>query len=591
MHKSYKSIEYKLHESLVQIEEAFKWLDFDQEQLSAIRESKELLKTKKYTIAVMGEFKRGKSSLINSLLGAKILPADSTPATATINRITYRPEPKVTVTYNSGSVDEIRMEELADYVTKLTPQGEARAMSIQEATVYFPTVICQNHVDIIDTPGLNDDERMTRITIGMLQDVDAVLVPIHARSPFSETEKRFVCQLLESENIHDIMFVVTFIDQLDEEDYEYDTFLNDIKKRIRQGVFAELEKTKKGPDVLKRAHACLDNCSICGVSSTLALKYFVTNNRELLKKSRFEEFKAELMRVTTAKQVENAAARTLRTLRTAISFSGEQNKKILLRLQTQQRSVEQMQAALQQYCNAALKQLDQIFAKNYEALNTCGRGLFPLKSAMMQEFIRRLSAVRENEHQTIHEALKAALPACDALAENAIAAAVLSVAKQLEKDAALFQAFRAQTLGTGFDTISSFADGKFEQTDVSMRLHTQHAFKSLHFEWNKSPIPAVPDLAAVSPIETVIGAVDVSVNRLVADFDGCVSSIRMRWFSFVQEELACLKASAFETLNQQSTALDMHTKAQQRNFAQFTQESARILSESEAMLAELAQDA
>ena len=89
----YRSVEYRLHECLVQMQELLSILGFDQTLLDSIQDCKELIKNKQYQIAVMGEFKRGKSSLINALLGAKILPADATPTTATIIRITYGTTP------------------------------------------------------------------------------------------------------------------------------------------------------------------------------------------------------------------------------------------------------------------------------------------------------------------------------------------------------------------------------------------------------------------------------------------------------------------------------------------------------------------
>ena len=42
-----------------------------------------------FQVAIVGEFKRGKTSLINALLRRRVLPADVVPTTATLNRITY----------------------------------------------------------------------------------------------------------------------------------------------------------------------------------------------------------------------------------------------------------------------------------------------------------------------------------------------------------------------------------------------------------------------------------------------------------------------------------------------------------------------
>ena len=229
MATEYQSVEYRLHECLVQMQDMLSVLNFDQSLLDALQECKNLIKNKQYKVAVMGEFKRGKSSLINALLGSRILPADATPTTATINRITYGAAPRAVITFQDGREQEIPVHELKDYVTKITAEGAARALQIKEATVYFPTVFCQNHIDIIDTPGLNDDARMTQITIDMVANVDAVIVPIHAHAPFSETEMKFVCQLIESENITNLVFVVTFLDQLDEDDYNYERFMGFVR--------------------------------------------------------------------------------------------------------------------------------------------------------------------------------------------------------------------------------------------------------------------------------------------------------------------------------------------------------------------------
>ena len=120
METEYRSIEYRLHEYLVQIQEMLSILDFDPVLLNSIQDCKELIKNKRYRVAVMGEFKRGKSSLINALLGAKILPADATPTTATINRITYGPDPKAVIIFRDGQKKEIPTDQLTDYVTKIT---------------------------------------------------------------------------------------------------------------------------------------------------------------------------------------------------------------------------------------------------------------------------------------------------------------------------------------------------------------------------------------------------------------------------------------------------------------------------------------
>ena len=126
------------------------------------------------------------------MLGQDVLPADVLPATATLNRVTYSEEPYVQVEYKDGRSERVDIDQLENYVTKLTMESEEVAETVKEATVYYETDFCRNNVDIIDTPGLNDDEQMTNVTLSILPQIDAAVFVISANSPFSQFEKDFL---------------------------------------------------------------------------------------------------------------------------------------------------------------------------------------------------------------------------------------------------------------------------------------------------------------------------------------------------------------------------------------------------------------
>ena len=86
-----------------------------------------------FEVAIVGEFKRGKSTLINALLGQEVLPADVLPATATLNRVTYSDEPFVDVEYKDGTSEKVPIDQLENYVTKLTEESELKAETVKEA--------------------------------------------------------------------------------------------------------------------------------------------------------------------------------------------------------------------------------------------------------------------------------------------------------------------------------------------------------------------------------------------------------------------------------------------------------------------------
>jgi len=79
----------------------------------------------KFTVAVVGEFKTGKGTFVNALLGVDVVPTDVIPATATLNRITFGLDSTIEVVYN-GHIDEVEFDELARYVTKERDRGPAR---------------------------------------------------------------------------------------------------------------------------------------------------------------------------------------------------------------------------------------------------------------------------------------------------------------------------------------------------------------------------------------------------------------------------------------------------------------------------------
>ena len=251
-----------------------------------------------FSVAIVGEFKRGKSTLINALLEKDVLPTDVVPTTATLNKVAYSVTPFVRIEYNDGRMEDIEIEKLNDYVTKLTPESEKIAQTIKIATVYYPVNYCKNGVTIIDTPGLNDDEAMTNVTLAVLPQIDAAIMVMMAGSPFSQYECDFLENKVITSDLGRVLFVVTGIDLYDEDDAE--KILNVIKKRITESVLAKAQKTygedSKEYEVYKRK---LGNIHIYGLSAKKALKAKQKGDTDMLTKSRFPEFEKALERFLT----------------------------------------------------------------------------------------------------------------------------------------------------------------------------------------------------------------------------------------------------------------------------------------------------
>lgn len=249
-----------------------------------------------FKIAVVGEFKRGKSTLINGLLGKEILPADPLPCSATLNRITYDVTPHAAISFKDGRVIEIPVEELRNYVTKLTEESAQTAETIQEATVYYPLSYCKNNVDIIDTPGLNDDDNMTTVTLSVIPQVDISIMAIMALSPFGQYEKDFLENKLMASEIGKVLFVVTRMDLVDEEDRE--RILDHIREEITRHILVKARNLYgEGSEEYTEYVRKLGDVKVIGISPRNALRGKVRNNRELYEESNYPEFEKELERM------------------------------------------------------------------------------------------------------------------------------------------------------------------------------------------------------------------------------------------------------------------------------------------------------
>ena len=83
-----------------------------------LRAARARLGAGRLNLAVLGEFKRGKSTLINRLLGAPVLPVGVVPMTSLAILVEHGPRPEVDVELASGERLRLAPEALRDYATE-----------------------------------------------------------------------------------------------------------------------------------------------------------------------------------------------------------------------------------------------------------------------------------------------------------------------------------------------------------------------------------------------------------------------------------------------------------------------------------------
>ncbi len=97
----YRKIRSTLESDLKRLREFSKKLHLEK-SIILIDDVLDRVQANSFAVAVVGEFKRGKSTFINALLGQEILPADVLPCSATLNRVTYGVQPLVKIVFRVG---------------------------------------------------------------------------------------------------------------------------------------------------------------------------------------------------------------------------------------------------------------------------------------------------------------------------------------------------------------------------------------------------------------------------------------------------------------------------------------------------------
>ncbi len=212
---------------------------------STIQDLEERVLTNNFKVLVVGEFKRGKSTFINALLGEEVLPAYATPCTAIINEVKWGEAPKVLLHFaknEDGLVKppvEIPIEELEEYVVIKEDVSEIHTTPYQKVELFWPLELCHNGVEIIDSPGLNESDIRRQITVDYLSTVDAVLFVLSCEALASQSELSFIDNNLRDIGHEDIFFICNRFDLIRRKEQD----------RIREfGISKLAPRTKLGKE-------------------------------------------------------------------------------------------------------------------------------------------------------------------------------------------------------------------------------------------------------------------------------------------------------------------------------------------------------
>jgi len=199
----------------------------------AYRQCRDLLTSlaeDRFTLAVVGQFNRGKSSLMNAVLGMDRLPVGIVPLTSVITKVSYGNPERALIEFRGSSLkDEIPLDRLADFVTEAGNPGNQK--QIEAAEVQLPSEFLRRGLFFVDTPGVGSSiSANTFTTERFLPQADAVIFVTSFDSPLGQSELEFFRKVRE--HVRKVFLVVNKSDLVKPQEREH--VLNFIRQRLEE---------------------------------------------------------------------------------------------------------------------------------------------------------------------------------------------------------------------------------------------------------------------------------------------------------------------------------------------------------------------
>lgn len=251
---------------------------------STFNAAKDMIEHPSYNIVVCGEVKKGKSSLLNAIVGEEVLPVNNEIATSQVFRITNSAIESFSLVFTDGTRKAINREELSRYGSQvdatLQTQEIFRDHTLSYIEVNIPVAFLPNGVSLVDTPGLGALYKSHEwITQNYVKNASAVIFVMDPERPLVEKEKEFILKVLDI--TPHILFVMTKIDMYNEDVCE------DILARNEELLaLIYAEKEIKAPHIYPVSSTALMKASVGKVEALRASN---------LQNSRFPELKEQLL--------------------------------------------------------------------------------------------------------------------------------------------------------------------------------------------------------------------------------------------------------------------------------------------------------
>lgn len=193
----------------------------DKYVVEGVRRAVSNLESERFVMAILGKTKRGKSTLLNALLGRNddtLAPVDKLPASSAVSRFRWAEKEHATVVYRDGSRQDITFQQIREYVTEEWNPQNSKGVDVVE--IEGPFAGLEKNVELVDTPGAASiHEHHDAILHAFIPQADAVIFLVTARMPLDQDELDLLRQVKEAD-IAKVFFAINRVDETSETDLE-----------------------------------------------------------------------------------------------------------------------------------------------------------------------------------------------------------------------------------------------------------------------------------------------------------------------------------------------------------------------------------
>ncbi|HYA14934.1 MAG TPA: dynamin family protein [Syntrophales bacterium] len=165
-------------------------------------------------VAILGQFKAGKSSFINSLIGKSILPVGVIPVTTVITRLQYGEKERVVVRFFDGKTSEISIDDVGNFTSEA--ENPSNQKNVEVVDVEIPSLKEYIGLRLVDTPGLGSIFKYhVETSENWLPQVGTALLAISSDRPLSDNDVQLIREL--TQHTPNIVLLLTKADLLSSE--------------------------------------------------------------------------------------------------------------------------------------------------------------------------------------------------------------------------------------------------------------------------------------------------------------------------------------------------------------------------------------